>query len=330
MVLVTGGTGFIGQHLLKQLLESGEKIRVIYRKLPDTFIDETIRSRVEWINGDILDINGLVDAMQDVHDVYHCAAIVSFDPQDKKRIMKVNVQGTANVVNAALEVGIRKLGYISSIAAIGRSSFDNQVSEETKWEEGSNNTVYAISKRLAEREVWRGIAERLNAVIVNPSLVIGTGKWTEGTARFFPRIWKGLKFYPKGATGIVDVDDVARATILLVKSDITSERFILNGENLPHYDFFSMIADKLGKPRPKFKASRFIAEVAWREEAIRSALTGSRPILTKETAHISGKAYFYDSSKITRALGFEFTPISRTVEHTGGEFLNFINKNYSL
>jgi dihydroflavonol-4-reductase len=326
MVLVTGGTGFIGQHLLKQLLANGEKVRGIYRKMPDFILDEKIKNGVEWVQGDVLDINGLVDAMEGVQDVYHCAAIVSFDPKIKKQMMKVNVAGTTNVVNAALESGVRKLGYISSIAAIGRSSFDNHVTEETKWEEGGLNTNYAISKRLAEREVWRGIAEGLNAVIVNPTLVIGTGKWGEGTSQFFSQIWKGLKFYPAGTTGFVDVDDVARIIIALMKSDINAERFILNGENLPHYEFFSMIADRLGKPRPKIKATRLLAELAWREEALRSGLTGSKPILTKETARISEKTYFYDNSKIKNILGVDFTPIRKTIDITGGEFLNFINQ----
>ena len=326
MVFVTGGTGFIGQHLLKQLLDNGEKVRAIYRKMPDFFLDERIKNEVEWVTGDVLDINGLVDAMLGIQDVYHCAAIVSFNPKDKTRIMKVNVAGTTNVVNAALETGVRKMGYVSSIAAIGRSSFENHVTEETKWEDGGLNTVYAISKRLAEREVWRGIAEGLNAVIVNPSLVIGVGKWSEGTPQFFSQVWKGLKFYPAGTTGFVDVDDVARILVKLMKSDISGERFIVNSENLSHYDFFSMIADKLGKSRPKFKANRLLAELAWREEALRSAITGSRPILTKETARISEKAYYYDSSKIKNILGIEFTPIRKTVDRTGEEFLNFINK----
>ncbi len=330
MVFVTGGTGFIGQHLLKQLLANGEKVRAIYRKMPDFILEDKIKSEVEWVQSDVLDVNGLLDVMQGVQDVYHCAAIVSFDPKIKKQMMKVNVVGTTNVVNAALEAGVRKLGYFSSIAAIGRSSFDNHVTEETKWEEGGLNTVYAISKRFAEREVWRGIAEGLNAVIVNPSLVIGTGKWSEGTPQFFSQIWKGLRFYPVGTTGFVDVDDVARIIISLVKSDISAQRFILNADNLPHYEFFSMIADRLDKPRPKIKATRLLAELAWREEALRSALTGSKPVLTKETARISEKAYFYDSSKIKNILGVDFTPIRKTIDSTGGDFLNFINQNYSL
>jgi dihydroflavonol-4-reductase len=326
MVLVTGGTGFFGQHLLKQLIDRGEKVRAIYRKMPAEFRDERIRTEVEWVTGDILDINGLVDVMNGVQDVYHCAAMVSFDPRHKKEIMKVNVRGTTNVVNAALEVGVRKLGYISSIAAIGRSSFDTYVTEETTWDDKGINTVYAISKRFAEREVWRGFAEGLNAVIINPSLIIGTGKWSEGTPQFFMKVWNGLKFYPKGTAGFVDVEDTARAIILLMKSAITGERFILNGENLPHREFFSMIADKLGKPHPNIKATRLLAEVAWRAEALRSTLTGNTPLITKETVRISEKAYFYDNTKIKNAIGIEFTPIRKTIDSTADEFLNFINK----
>src|SRR6185295_8650851 len=178
LILVTGGTGFLGMQLLRELVKRGEKVRAIKRSGSTSFLEEEFTRQIEWVEGDVLHIPALEEAMSDCEKVYHCAAVVSFLPKDHERIMKVNVEGTANVVNVALEKKIKKLVHVSSVAAIGSSRNDEVVNESTEWESGNSN--YALSKFLGEREVWRGIAEGLNAVIVNPSLIIGAGNWNEG------------------------------------------------------------------------------------------------------------------------------------------------------
>jgi len=254
MILITGATGLVGSHLAFELIRSGHAVRALRR--PDSRFEmikkvfslysdnpEELFSKIEWVDGDILDIFSLEDAMEGAEEVYHCAALVSFLPEDKKRLIRINTEGTANVVNAALEKKIRKLCHVSSIAALGRPEHQSDlIDENLVWKPSKHNSAYAISKYGAEREVWRGTAEGLDAVIVNPSIVLGLAGPGMGSSRIFNTVRDGLKFYPPGKNGFVDVRDVARAMILLMESDIRNERFILNAENLEYKKLLGMMA----------------------------------------------------------------------------------------
>jgi len=233
MVLVTGGTGFLGSYIIKELVEKNYPVRAIRRttsKIP-FYISANIFEQVQWVEGDILDPVSLDEAMEGADAVIHSAAIISFAKADKKKMYHVNVQGTANVVNAAIEKNISRLVHISSVAALGRNKLGGHVNEERKWQESSMNTHYAISKYKAEMEVWRGIAEGLNAVIINPSTVLGYGDWDTSSCRIFKTIYNEFPWYSTGINGFVDIEDVARTTVLLMQSDIKEQRFIVNGDN---------------------------------------------------------------------------------------------------
>jgi len=277
---------------------------------------EKLFSHIEWVEGDILDIFSLEDAMEGVEDVYHCAALVSFLPEDKNRLIRLNTEGTANVVNAAIEKKIRKLCHVSSIAALGRPEDQAElIDENLVWKASRHNSVYAVSKYGAEREVWRGTAEGLDAVIVNPSIVLGVAGPGMGSSRLFNTVYNGLKFYPPGKNGFVDVRDVARAMVMLMDSDIRNERFILNAENLDYIKLFKLMADEMGKPAPSVKVSPLLSGLAWRIEKIRAAITGVKPLITPETAHTAVQRFAYSNDKIKKATGFEFTPIEETIRH---------------
>lgn len=329
-IFITGGTGFLGSYILRMLVKKGYEVRALKRATSRMDLVADVADKVEWIEGDILNVPVLEDAMEGVDVVYHGAAMVSFDPRDRKQMLKVNQEGTANVVNIALYRGVKKLGYVSSIAAVGRSSKTNIVNENTKWETNNINTRYAVTKHLAEQEVWRGTAEGLPAVMVNPTIIVGAGYWTETSVKMFKQVDNGLKFYTEGQTGFVDVRDVAEVLIRLVESDIENERYVTSAENMPYKDYFELIAKHLNKKPPHIKAEQWMKELVWRAEWLKSKITGSRPLITKETARMAGSMYEYQNDKVKAALNFEFRNIENTVKETAELFLNAQGKEFGV
>ncbi len=321
MILVTGGTGLVGSHLLRALLErQDDSIRAIRRKSSRMDLVEDIASRIEWVEADVLEVERMREAMRGVSKVYHCAAIIAFDSAQFEWMHRVNMEGTANVVNLALEEGVQKLVHVSSIAAIGRNDRSNKVSEETKWEESPQNSQYAISKYRAEMEVWRGIAEGLTAVIVNPAVIIGEGHWNEGSSQLISKVAKGIPFYPVGGTGFVDVKDVVEGMIEVMEADVEGERFILNGINTTYQDFFEQVSSAFGKKPPRYKITPLIAALSWRLAKPISWLSRKPPLITKETAQLMQSQYFYDNSKIRKMIGFEFRKLSDTIYRIAENF----------
>jgi len=338
MILVTGGTGLIGSHIILDLIREGHQVRALKRPHSDTaFIKQVFEhyledpevffNKIEWVNGDILDVLSLDESINGVDYVYHSAALVSFEPGMRKRLRVLNEKGTANVVNACLNHSVKKLCYISSIAALGRpEEGQDHIDETLKWKASKYNTNYAISKYAGEREVWRGIAEGLNAIIVNPSIVLGISNPYKGSTRIFRSAWKGLRFYPPGINGFVDVEDVSKASIGLMKSDIKNERFILNGFNITYRELFTKIAIELDKKPPSVETSRWMLEAAWMFEAVKSLITGKKPLLTKETARTSGNRFIYSNSKVREAIGYEFKDFDKTVAELGRYYGGLFSK----
>lgn len=315
-IFITGGTGFLGSYILRKLVKRGYQVRALKRPTSRMHLVEDVKDQVEWVEGDILDIPALEDAMEDIDVVYHGAAIVSFAPKDRKRMLQINVEGTANVVNVALYRNIKKLGYVSSIAAIGRLPDSHLVDENTKWENNKINTQYAISKYLAEQEVWRGTVEGLPAVMINPTIIVGAGYWNETSVKLFKQIDEGLKFYTEGETGFVDVRDTAEILIRLVESEIQNERYVVNAENMAYRNFMENIAIALDKQPPSIKATPTMREIVWRIEWLRYKLTGRNPLITKETAKMAANKYQYINKKIVDTLDYQFKPINTSIKET--------------
>jgi dihydroflavonol-4-reductase len=323
-ILVTGATGFVGSYLLRYLVKSGFKhIIAMKRSTSPMDLVAEVANKVQWVEGDILDMPFLEEILRGgVNQIYHCAAIVSFSAHDREEMYRINVDGTANIVNVALDFNIEKLVHVSSIAAIGRIERDLYVSENTKWQRSPINTHYAISKFQAEQEVWRGIAEGLNAAIVNPSVIIGSQYWHQGTGKLFEQVWNGLRFYTEGVTGYVDVRDVVRFMVKLMASDIDNQRFILNSENLKYKILFEEIAKVLHKKQANIRVTPLLREIAWRVEWLKSKITGKHPLVTQETARISGTTFYFNNEKSLKAFpDFTYTPIFKTIKETGEQFL---------
>ncbi|MBD0293642.1 MAG: NAD-dependent epimerase/dehydratase family protein [Flavisolibacter sp.] len=315
MILVTGGTGFLGAYIIKNLVEKGHAVRAIRRSTKTPFfIPQALWRKVAWVDGNVLDVVSLEEAIQDVTAVIHSAAVVSFSKKNRAQMYAVNIEGTANVVNAALEAGVQRFVHVSSIAAIGRTEKGEKVTEEKKWVESRSNTHYAITKHHAEMEVWRGIAEGLSGVIINPSTILGFGDWHQSSCAIFKNIYKEFPWYTEGINGFVGVEDVAEAVVQLLQSDISDRRFIVNGDNWVFQRLFNTIAEGFGKRKPYRKATLLLGELAWRLEKAKYLFTDGKPLLTKESARIAQSKTLFDSSALLTALPqFSFTPLEEVI-----------------
>ena len=326
-VLVTGGTGFIGAYIIKELIDKGYPVRAIRRsnKLP-FFISPEILNKVEWVNSDVLDVISLNEAMNGVDAVIHSAAMVSFLKKERKQMYNTNVDGTANIVNLALENGVRKLVHISSISALGRTFTGEKVTEEKKWTISKLNSHYGISKHKAEMEVWRAMGEGLDAVIINPSTVLGFGNWHDSSCAIFKNVYRGFKWYTKGINGFVDVEDVAKVAVLLMESNISEERFIISHENWEFKKLFDAMAGEFGKKPPTWEANSFLSSIAWRLEKLKSVLKGAKPLITKETALIALSKTYWQNDKILKALpGFSFNSLERCITKACKNYVGAVN-----
>lgn len=273
-----------------------------------------IFDKVEWVEGDILDISSLEESMEGIDAVIHAAARVSFQPGNRKELYKTNIEGTANVVNASIAGGVGRFIHISSVAALGETVAGELTGERRQWEENIFTTHYAVSKYQAEMEAWRGMGEGLNVSIVNPSTILGYGDWNNGSCAIFKSLYQEFPWYTEGMNGFVDVRDVARAVFCLLESDTTGERFILSSDNWTYRRLFDCIADGLGKRRPPRKVTRFLAALAWRFEKIKSLFTGKEPVLTRESAKIALKKSSFDNRKfLARFPDFHFTTLDQTI-----------------
>ncbi|XMO88426.1 NAD-dependent epimerase/dehydratase family protein [Algibacter sp. AS12] len=332
MILVTGGTGLVGAHLLYKLASDNKKVRAIYRnkqKISNTKnvfscysgYSDTLFNTIEWVEADLLDVPALMDAFAGVTKVYHCAAFVSFEPDKYQLLRKTNIEGTANIVNLCISGNIEKLCYVSSIATLGNTLNNTEITEDTIWNPEDDNNVYAITKYGAEMEVWRGTQEGLDAVIVNPGVILGAGIWRYGTGNLFKKAKKGFKYYTSGTVGLVAVDDVVDIMIALMDSEIKNERFILVAENWTYKTFLNALANAVNTKPPTKQASKSLLNIAWRMDWLKHKLTGKRRLITKHLAKSLTTETHYSSAKIKTALNYKFKAVDKTITVIGNLYL---------
>ncbi len=324
MILVTGSTGYLGAHLLYELTKSGKSVKAMFRNSNGISRVQRVFSyyepdykllfeKIEWIQSDVLDYYSLNSSLKGINQVYHVAGLVSFNNSDGKQLNRVNVIGTANVVNACIENDVGKLCHVSSISALGEVESPALIDETLIWKQPDTASAYSKSKFLGEMEVWRGIHEGLNTVIVNPSVIIGPGMWLGPGKQILSRIQKGLKYYPSGSSGYVDVRDVARAMVLLTEGPHNGERFIINSENISHRHYLDLIADALDKPRPARIISPLLQEMAISFEFLRKAITGLTPRINRQTLSIASENLAYSNDKVRKATGINFITVEESV-----------------
>lgn len=330
MILVTGATGLVGAHLLLKLSEDDSKIRAIYRNskqiektkvLFDQNAKTHLFSKIEWTKADILDISSLEIAFQNIEFVYHCAAKISFSPNDEKALRKVNIEGTANIVNFCIDKKVKKLCHVSSIAALGNlAQNETVITETTEWNPEKLHSDYGISKYGAEMEVWRGFQEGLEVVIVNPGVIFGTGFWNQGSGKFFTTIKKGISFYTNGSTGYVCVKDVVTIMEKLMKSEISGERFIVISENRTYKNIIYTIADKINAKKPIIEATSWLLNAAWRMDWLLSKIIRTDRKISKHAAQSLLNNDIIDNSKIKQTLNYEFCEIDKCLDEVTIDF----------
>ena len=331
MILVTGGTGLVGAHLLFTLIDNNEEVRAIYRKTSDLnavkkvfsyYTSEVDRlfNKIDWQLADITDILSLEVVFKNIDYVYHCAAYISFNPRHFKTLKKVNVEGTANVVNFCISEKVIKLCYISSVASLGKTENESLITEECEFNPNDRNSVYSITKNQAEMEVWRGSQEGLDVVIVQPGVIIGEGIWSSASGGIFRTIAKGLKFYTPGGIGIVDVKDVVKAMVYLTKSELKNQAYILVGENILYEKLLTKISNKLHRKAPKLLISKTLMLSFANFDWVLNKLFKTRRKLLKSTVRNLFKRSFYDSSKITTTTNFNYRDLDKTIERVAGNY----------
>lgn len=322
MIFVTGGTGLIGSFVLEALQARQLAVRALYRGASPPALAP---AGIEWVQGDLVDNMVLENALTpDVTHVLHCAGLVSYAPQDEDALLHVNVEGTAAIVDACLlRPGIR-LGYVSSVAALGQPAANpvgsasaalRLLDETATWDLGASHPAYATSKYLAELEVWRGVAEGLSAVIVNPSIVLGPGDWQRSSNRLLRYAYDEHRFYTKAQLNFVDVRDVVAQLLHLTLDlpDLPPARYILNGGVYPLGEFLAKMAAAFGRRPPTVAVPDWAAEVIWRLEHGRALLTGGRPLITRDTARAGRQPVRYDAYRAEQATGLSFRPLADTI-----------------
>lgn len=324
MIIVTGGTGMLGAHILFKLTEKGYKPKAFKRPESSTAECRNIFSfysdkanelfeQVRWTDCDITDYENLSRELTEGDTVIHAAALVSFSRKDRKRLRETNVGGTENIVNICLQKKIKKLCHISSVAALSKQNADKET-DETIGEMNPNISEYSKTKYLAETEVWRGINEGLNAVILNPSVILGPGKTSSGSGSLFAKALAGNRFYTEGGTGFVDVNDTADAVLYALEQDISGERFVLNGDNISYRTLFNELADNLGSKAPHRKAGKSLLKTAAFFEKILSLLKGRSPKLTPEVIRSALTFTRYSNEKARSRLNINFCSPQQSIQ----------------
>ena len=325
MILVTGGTGLVGAHLLLYLLENKEQnIRAIYRdskaiektkSLFQLYNKSELFHEIDWVEADVNDVPSLELVFNDVEYVYHCAACISFDPNDEDRLRKVNIEGTANIVNFCINRNVKKLCHVSSTAALGDLNHNETIiTEETEWNPEVAHNDYAISKYGAEMEVWRGHQEGLQVVVVNPGVIFGPGFWNQGSGQFFTSVKKGFPFYTKGVTGYVAVTDVVSIMYKLMHSSANGERFIVISENKSYKNVISAIARRIGARNPELEAKPWLLNLAWRMDWLFSIVIRTKRNISKQSAQSLLKEDKISNEKIKKYLNYSFQTIDNYLD----------------
>lgn len=332
MILVTGGTGLLGSHLLYFLLKEGKNVRAIHRKssnlnrVKKVFsyynVDaEVFFNKIDWVEADITDLPSLEKAFIGITHVYHTAAFISFNPKHFSKLLKTNVEGTANVVNLCLAHHINKLCHISSIATLSSSKNGALINEENEYNPEDENSVYAITKQGADMEVWRGTQEGLNAIILKPGVILGSGHWSTSSSSIFNNVFKGIPYYTPGGTGIVDVQDVVTAMMGLMNSEVKNEHFILIGENASFKNLMTQIAVGFQKKGPIKAIPKWILLLYCNFEWLMHTIFNKKRKFSKGMVSSLYSKTSYSSEKITTNFNFTFTPLEKTIERVCENYL---------
>lgn len=314
MIAITGANGLLGSFILKKFQEENIQAVGLKRASSDLSLIQNSQKNAEWRNADVNDSTSLLESLKGMDTVIHSAAVVSFDPRAKNKIYNTNVEGTRNLVNACLSVGVGHLIFISSVAALGRKKGQIEINETNQWAESDLNSDYAKSKYLAELEVFRGQEEGLNISIVNPSVILAPSNSNKSSAQIFKYVIKERSFYVDGDINYVDVRDVAEIVFKLYHEKITGEKFIASAGQIGLKDLMDQIAHRLGKKSPSIKISpNLVHAAAWLEE-MRCRLTGSEAVISRQSVKMPKEKFVYQNEKSVNQLKMNYRPLAETLD----------------
>jgi dihydroflavonol-4-reductase len=333
MNLITGVTGIVGAHVALALLQQDKPVVAVKRKTSDigktkklfsyyTSDFENLFNKIKWVDADISDIYSIIDAMEGVDTVYHCAGFVSFDKKDAQKLYEINSIGTANMVNACLDKKIKALCYVSSIATLQNPDIQTNINEKVYWKSSPNASDYAISKYNGEREVWRGIEEGLNAVIVNPGIVLGPGFWNQSSGKLVSTCFKGTSFYTSGSSAVINANDLANCMVQLTEGGYFSNRYIIVEGNYTFKAILDGFHKKFNKKKPFIHAGKFTLRCAKWVDLIFTLVTGRTRTLNNAVISSITSTNSYDNSKIKNSINFKFTSFNETVSFISNAYLD--------
>jgi dihydroflavonol-4-reductase len=318
--LVTGATGIVGSHVVLELLQRNQPVVAAKQKNSNLKQVEKLFSyytpnhkqlfeKITWVELDVCDIFSIEDALEGISTVYHCAGFVSFNKSDRKKLMQINETGTANVVIACMKKKIDALCHVSSLATINNLDYTLPLHEEVFWKASGKESDYALSKYNAEREVWRGIEEGLNAVIVNPGIILSSGFWHQSSSQIFDTCYNGNKFYTNGMGSYISANDVAKAMIELTQKRLFANRYILIENSYSYHDIFNQIHAHLEKPLPTIQATRIVLEIGKIGTALISFFSGKKQKITRSIINSALNKQTFSNKKLKEAIELPLNPI---------------------
>ncbi|MFK7900143.1 MAG: NAD-dependent epimerase/dehydratase family protein [Cyclobacteriaceae bacterium] len=325
-IFLTGGTGLVGSFIVHKLLDEGYSVTCSKRETSNMDLCYPFKDQVKWVDMDICDPILVAEHLKEYDWVIHSAALVSFNPRDRNELEEVNVEGTKNVVDACVKNGIKKLLYISSIAALGRGN-KKEIDETSEWIDSNINSDYALSKYRAELEVWRGMEEGLEVSVILPSVVLGPGNSNQGSTKLFDIAKKAKKYYPDGQTNIVDVRDVASVVYSIIEKNVMNEHFIVNGGAVSYKEIFKAIAVANELPLPTKRITKTMVLIAYPLLKFYSLIRGKSLFLTSQSIKLIGKEYVYSTKKIKEAIPMEFIDWHETITWTCNQLNKRTSKN---
>ncbi len=336
MILVTGATGLLGSHLTAALLMQSKKVCALYRdkskientkKILSYYTDEVdiYFSKIKWFEANVTDYFSLQEPFTNVTEVYHCAGLVSFDEKDNKQLYAINAEGTEHVINTCLEKGIKRFCHVSSVATLQIEANKKYVDEFSVWKTSSGNSSYAITKYRGEFEAWRGAAEGMNVLVVNPSVILGAGCWGQSSTQIITRCYKGLPIYTEGVTGYIDVRDVVNCMIKLMDANKFGQRYILNSENCSFKEITHQLQQNFNKPTSKIKAGKFLLNAALVFSTTKNIFSRKKSFITKSVIQSAQKKTYYDNTKVCKEINYKFIPIKESLAYVAGLY----KKEYS-
>jgi dihydroflavonol-4-reductase len=307
--LITGSTGFIGSHLARAVSRRGDDLRLLIRKGTDDGVLDGLE--FERINGDVTDRRAVRRAMDGAERVFHVAGMTSMRSGESERVFQVNQGGTRILAEEALATGVQRFVYTSSVAAIGPAPAGGRADETQAFTAGSLGIAYMNSKHEAEGEVLRAAARGLDAVIVNPTFVLGPGGGRASSMGLVRRfLLRRIPAYVDGGLNIVDVRDVADGHLQADAKGETGERYILGGRNFTLQRLFSDLQRISNVPAPQLKLPAQLAQAGARV----SEQLGLPLGLAVDETRSAALWWTYSSAKAKRELGFTPRPHEETLE----------------